>query len=380
MVKRFLFERKEIKMTLVAVMVLLVSCGDNQQAQYEQPATDVDFIKIQPATVYLEKKYPGAIEGLVNVDIKSQVVGYLESIYVKEGEYVQQGQSLFRIKDDVYHEQVQNSQATLKAALAAEETARIEVEKIKPLVAGKVVTELQLQSAEASYASAKAQVAQAQASLASSKINAGFTLIKAPVSGYIGRIPNRIGNLITPSDVIPLTTLSEINQVYVYFSLSEADYISFMKDTKANEGINTVELVMADGSPYNHTGKLEAASGNIDRTTGSMALKAVFANPDRILRSGGSAKIILKKTLDSALTVPMASVRDIQDKYFVFALADSNKVAMKPIEIAGNSGNNYVLKSGLKVGEKIALNRIDVLNEGMPVIPGTAKSTTEKEK
>ncbi|WEK38392.1 MAG: efflux RND transporter periplasmic adaptor subunit [Candidatus Pseudobacter hemicellulosilyticus] len=358
----------------------LAACQQQGQPSMQgQQTPDVDVLVLQPDTVLLEKKYPGAVEGSVNVDIKAQVTGYLDHIYVKEGDYVKKGQSLFRIKGDVFYEQVNNNKAALQSALAAEENARIELEKIKPLVAGEVIAKVQLQTAEASYAAAKAQVAQAKAALGSSQLNADFSLIKAPVSGYIGRIPNRIGNLVTPADAVPLTSLSEINEVYVYFSMSEADFIAFVRDRKANEGINTVEIIMADGSVYNHKGKLELASGNIERSTGSMALKAIFPNPDQLLRAGGSAKVILRKQLTSVLSVPMSSVRDIQDKYFVFAIADSNKVSMKSIEITGNAGNSYIVKAGLQPGEKIALNRIDMLNEGMTVAPANATAAEPKQ-
>lgn len=332
----------------------------------------VDFQEIQARETQLETKYPGSVEGSVNVDIKAQVSGYLDEIYVREGDYVQKGKPLFRIKGDVFQEQVNNSDAALKAALAAEESARIELEKIRPLVAGKVMSQIQLQTVEAAYATAKAQVAQAKSALGSSQINAAFSLIKAPVSGYIGRIPNRIGNLVTPADATPLTTLSDIDQVFVYFSLSEADFIAFSKDRKTDEGLNTVSLIMADGTTFPQKGRVEIASGNIERATGSIPLKAIFPNPDKLLRSGGSGKVVLTKTLTSALTVPMASVKDIQDRYFVFALADSNKVTMKPIEVSGRSKNHYIVKAGLAAGDRIALNRIDVLAEGAPVVPGKA--------
>jgi membrane fusion protein (multidrug efflux system) len=361
-----------------ATVFILSACGGGQQGPPQYPPVNVDFLTISPSETSVEKKYPGSIEGTVNVEIKAQVTGYLDQVYVKEGDYVQKGQSLFKIKADVFNEQVNNSQAALKTALAAQENAKIELEKIRPLVEGKVVSELQLKTAEANYASVAAQVAQAKATLGSSQINAAFSLIKAPVSGYIGRIPNRTGNLVTPADATPLTTLSEINNVLVYFSLSEADYISFTKDRKADEGMSTVELIMADGGLYGHKGKLEIASGNIDRTTGSIPLKAVFSNPDKLLRSGGSAKIVLKKAFNAVLTVPMASVKDIQDKFFVFTLADSNKVAMRPIEIAGRSGNVYLVKNGLQKGDKVALNNIDVLNEGMPIIPTAASNSLRK--
>lgn len=375
--KHFFIGSRGLRLFIFFSLVTLISsCGSREEQM--PPPMEVDFLEIKPTAATIEKKYPGQIEGSVNVDIKAQVSGYLDKIYVKEGDYVQKGQTLFSIKADVYNEQVQSSQAALKTALATEETARIELEKIKPLVAGQVVSEIQQKTAEANYASAKAQVAQARAVLGSSQINANFTLIKAPVSGYIGRIPNRIGNLITPSDATPLTTLSDIDQVFVYFSLSESDYISFTKDLKSGEGSDIVKLVIADGSIYEHEGKLETASGNIDATTGSISFKAIFPNPDKILRSGGTAKVILSKTIPSAILIPMASVKDIQDKLFVFALADSNKVAMKSIEIKGSSGNNYILKSGLDNKEKIAINRIDALTEGVVVAPVVSSGVENK--
>lgn len=370
MLERFVMSGHPFKLLLLTTLLtVLQSCGGGEAEMPPSAPVQVDFVTVQPVTAEIESKYPGSIEGKVNVDIKAQITGYLENIYVREGDYVQKGQTLFKIKGDVYNEQVRTSQAMLNAALSAEENARIELEKIRPLVAGKVVSEVQLKTAEANYAAAKAQVAQARSSLGSSQINADFALIKAPVSGYIGRIPNRVGNLVTPADAVALTTLSEIDQVFVYFSLSEADFISFAKDRKTDSGMNTVELVMADGTLYEQKGQLEIASGNIDRSTGSMSLKAVFNNPDKILRSGGSGKIVLKKEVKQALIIPMGSVKDIQNKYFVYVLGNNNHVQMKPIEISGTSGNNYIVKSGLKPGEKVALNRIDVLVDGMPVVP-----------
>jgi len=213
MIQLFFPKGKAIRFLLfIPVITLVFSCGGNQQGPPEYPPANVDFLEIAPTSASLEKKYPGSIEGKVNVDIKAQVTGYLQEIYVREGDFVQKGQSLFKIKGDVFNEQVNNSQAVVKSALAAQENARIELQKIRPLVAGKVVSELQLKTAEANYSSAMAQVAQAKAALGSSQINAAFSLIKAPVSGYIGRIPNRIGNLVTPSDPLPLTTLSEISE------------------------------------------------------------------------------------------------------------------------------------------------------------------------
>lgn len=371
MTKKILQRYAVIKTSLALIVALVFSsCGQKDaDAAQQMPKPEVDFLTVQSGTGEIDKKYPGLIEGSVNVDIKAQVSGYLEAIYVKEGDYVQKGQSLFKIKGDVFEEQVHSSEAAYKNAQANLATAKLEVDKIRPLVEGKVFSPMQLKTAEASYEAAKAQVAQAKAALGSSQLNADFSLIKAPVSGYISRIPNRIGNLVTPTDATPLTTLSDINTVYVYFSLSEADYLAYLKDTAEDKG---VQLIMADGSIYEHKGTVEVASGNVDRTTGSISLKAIFPNPKKYLRSGGSARVILNSNLSSVLTVPMASVKDIQDKFFVFTL-NGNKVAMVPVEIAGSAGTDYFVNKGLKSGDKVAINSIDALNDGMEV---TAKETT----
>ncbi|WP_437918715.1 efflux RND transporter periplasmic adaptor subunit [Sphingobacterium sp. LRF_L2] len=357
--------------------LMLSSCGEERGEEATgQHAINADFILLKESPTTIVETYPGTIEGKVNVDIRAQVSGYLEAIYVKEGDYVNKGQSLFKIKSEVFNEQVNNSKALLEAAIAAQANAQIELEKIRPLVQGKVVSDLQLKTAQAQYDAASAQVAQAKSAVSSSKLNADFAVIKAPVSGYIGRIPSRVGNLVTPSDVNALTNLSEIDQVFVYFNLNESDFLRFMQARKTDEGMNTVEIIMADGRKYDQKGQVEIASGNIDRNTGTISLKAVFPNPDKILRSGGAARIVLTKSLEHAISLPMAAVKDIQDRFFVYALADSNKIAMTPIEIDGRSGSNYIVKSGIKSGDKIAVNSIDQLADGTVVKPTISNQDT----
>ncbi|AQW95426.1 efflux RND transporter periplasmic adaptor subunit [Elizabethkingia anophelis] len=355
----------------VAAAMFLSSCGQSSpgSAAGELPAPETDFVTLIQGTGDTQKEYPGNIEGIVNVDVKPQVTGYLQAVLVKEGQYVQKGQPLFRIMPDVYNEQVKNSDAGLKSALAAQATARLEVEKLRPLVDGKVVSDMQLKTAQANYNAATAQVEQAKAALGSSKINANFTLIKAPVSGYIGRIPNRTGTLVSPADTVALTTLSDISTVQVYFSISEANYLTYSKEGIFSGDSGNIQLILADGSVYNQKGRVEAGSGNIDKITGSITMKAIFPNPDKLLRSGGAGKIVIGRTVDNIVQLPITSVKDIQDKFFVFKLADSSKVAMVPIQIDGKTKDTYYIKSGVKAGDKIAINRIDMLQDGMKVQP-----------
>lgn len=350
-------------------MVMMYSCNskDNQEQQETVAAMPTDFIQLKSSQADISIGYPGSIEGQNNVDIKAQVTGYLEAVYIKEGQYVNKGQNLFRINPSVYNEQVNNSDAALKVALANQANAKLEVEKLKPLVEGKVVSEIQLKTAQASYQAATAQVAQAKSSLGSSKINANFTYIKAPVSGFIGRIPNRMGNLISPSDTSPLTSLSNISTVNVYFSMSEADYITYSR-ALANNKPNQVDLILADNSKYPYNGKLEMASGNFDKNTGSIQMKAVFKNPEKLLRSGGTARVLIHQNIDNVLKIPKSAVKDIQDKFFVYLL-EGKKVKMVTVEVTDGSSQDYFVTAGLKEGDKIAINRIDVLNDGSEVAP-----------
>lgn len=370
------YRKGYLALSLTAAAVLY-SCGsgNSQENAPQVQALPTDFIRVETGNEDVSTGYPGSIEGQDNVEIKTQVTGYLQAVYVKEGQYVNKGQTLFRISPSVYNEQVNMNKAALKSALAAQETARLEVEKLKPLVEGKVVSDMQLKTAQASYKAASAQVAQAQSSLGSSKINADFTQIKAPVSGYIGRIPNRVGNLISPSDQSPLTTLSDITRVNVYFSMNEADFIAYSRAAASEQNPENVELILADGSTYSYKGKLENASGNFDRNTGSIQMKAVFQNPEKLLRAGGTGRVMIYNALNGVIKLPKTAVKDIQDKFFVYKLEGKDKVKMSQIEISGSTSQDYFVKKGVNPGDKIAVNRIDVLTDGAPV---AAKITPSK--
>lgn len=370
------YRKGYLALSLTAAAILY-SCGsgNGQETAQQAVALPTDFVQVNTGNEDVATGYPGSIEGQDNVEIKAQVTGYLEAVYIKEGQFVSKGQTLFRINPSVYNEQVNTNEAALKSALAAQESARLEVEKLRPLVEGKVVSDMQLKTAQASLKAASAQVAQAQSSLGSSKINANFTYIKAPVSGYIGRIPNRIGNLISPSDASPLTTLSNISSVNVYFSMNEADFIAHSRAAASGDHADNVELILADGSKYGFKGRLENASGNFDKNTGSIQMKAVFQNPDKLLRSGGTGRVMIHNALDGVVKLPKTSVKDIQDKFFVYKLEGKDKVKMTQIEVSGSTSQDYFVKTGVNAGDKIAVNRIDALTDGALVV---AKVTPSK--
>jgi membrane fusion protein (multidrug efflux system) len=331
-----------------------------------------------PATTYQE--FPASLEGKVNVEIRPQVDGYLEKIYVDEGAYVKAGQPLFKINDRTYNEQLSDANSGILAAQANMQKASLEVERLKPLVENNVIADVQLKTAQSAYEAAKAEVEQAKAVAGNAQIDVGYTLIKAPVSGYIGRIPFKTGSLVGRGETQPLTVLSDVSEIYAYFSLSEPDFIAFKNQFEGNtieekiKQVPAVEMMLADNSIYTQKGKIGTVEGQFDKTIGAISFRATFPNPGGVLRSGNTGKIRISKLFKSALIVPQDATFEIQDKTFVYAVGDSNKIVTKPIIISGRTTNYYYVSNGVQAGEKIVLSSQSTLlmgglRDGMPITP-----------
>lgn len=364
-----------MKIILLAIVALtLASCSPKPQAaQTAAPALPVATINTVTDTTYQE--YPAAIEGVVNVEVRPQVSGSLDKVFVDEGAYVNAGQPLFKINDQPFRAALNNALASQHAAEGALANARLEIEKYTPLVQNKVISDYQLNAAKAAYDIAKANIEQAKANVATAQINLGYTLIKAPVSGYIGRLLKKQGSLVSPTDVQELTQLSDVHDVHVYFSLSEKDFVAFKEQypgTTLKEKIQhlpLVTLLLSDNSAYAKQGKIDMIDGQFDKTTAAITIRASFANPDGLLRAGNTGKVRLGLQHKDALAVPESATIEMQDKVFVFAVADSNKVVKRPITIIGKSGDKYLIKDGVKAGERIVLSGIDHLQEGSVIQP-----------
>ena len=366
-------------LSLLFPALFLSSCGSKagqeQAGATPPPAPEIPVIAVLEQSAITFNEYSAAIEGRVNVDIRPQVDGYLDKIFVDEGAYVKAGQPLFKINDRVSQEQLNTANAAMEAAKASLRTAQIEVNKIKPLVQNKVVSEVQLNTAEANYSQAQAAVSQAKSTIASAKINIGFTLIKAPISGFIGKIPKRVGNLISKSDAEPMTTLSDTKDVYAYFSMSEPAFLQFNAQIKgANmaeklKKLPPVTLVLADGTTYPEKGRIQLVDGQFDKNTGSISLRAMFPNPHGLLRSGNTGKIRLEEQHEQVVMVPKAATMDVQDKIFVYLVGKGNKLERRAINTSGKSGNNYLVKDGLKKGETIVYSGLDGLAEEALIKP-----------
>ncbi len=360
--------------TVITVALIVTSCSPKQEnAIAEAPILPVYAIENTLATT--DAEYPAAIQGSVDLEIRPQVSGNLEKIYVDEGQLVSKGQLLFKINEQPFREQLNNALASQHAAEAALINAQLEIDKLTPLVQNKVVSEYQLKNAVASHKIAKANLEQAKAIVASARINLGYTSITAPVNGYIGRLPRKQGSLVASTDIEPLTKLSDVHEVYAYFSLGETDFINFKKQYSGNtiddkiKNLPPVQLILADNNPYTENGKIDMVDGQFDKNTGAITLRATFPNSKGLLRSGNTGKIRLSIPHENAIVVPQEATIEIQDKIFVFTLDNQNKVSKKPITINGKSGTNYLVENGIKSGDRIVFKGFENLQEGTVIKP-----------
>ena len=329
----------------------------------------------------MQTTYPATIKGVQDVQICPKVQGFITQINVKEGQTVGVGQVLFVLDNATYQAQVRQSQASVNTAQAACNTAKLSYENAQKLFENKVIGDFELQSATNSYESAKAALSQAQAGLASAKEMLSFCYVKSPAAGVVGTLPYKKGTLVNTASV--LTTVSNNSSMEVYFSLTEKDALAMAQaegGQKAAMGaMPNVQLKLADGTVYAHEGKVTKMSGVIDPATGSIQVIALFPNPERMLKSGGSGSIIIPKSNSSAIVIPQACVSEVQNKKFVYLLDKDNKVKYTEIKVdPQNDGNNYIVTEGLKVGDKYVTNGITKLTDGMEIVPITPEKYQQK--
>jgi membrane fusion protein, multidrug efflux system len=370
--------RSTIVMSLITVVlsVFLYTCnsseGNTLPAKMPPQLLPVITLSNLPATTY--KEFSASLEGSKDIEIRPQADGSLDRIYVDEGAYVKKGQLLFLINERPYREQLNNAKASLDAAKANLASAEINVSKLTPLVQANIVSPVQLKTAKASYDANVASVAQAQAMVRNAEINLGYTLIKSPSDGYVGRIPFKTGSLASVTTATALTVISSVKEIYAYFSFSEKDFLQFASQFSGNtveqkiKQMPPVDLVLADNTLYPQKGKVEIVSGQFNKT-GSISFRAAFDNEGGLLRSGNTGKIRIPHLMNAALVIPQEATYELQDKIFVFVVADSNKVISTPINVSGKTGNYYFVEKGIKPGDKIVYSGLDRLKDGVIIQP-----------
>ena len=375
----FIVKDQNRSQLLTAMLITTIFIGCKSSADnaggFQMPPQELPVITVSSVPATTHQEYTASLQGRKDIEIRPQVDGYIERIYVDEGARVRKGQTLFQINDRPYREQLNNAKASLAAAKANLANAQINVSKLTPLVQNNVISDVQLKTAQAAYTAAEANVAQAQAVVQSAQISLGYALVRAPSDGYIGKIPLKTGSLVGTTTAEPLTILSETKEVYAYFSLSETDFIQFKNQYPGNtieekiKQMPPVDLVLADNSLYPEKGKVEIAEGLFDRTAGTITFRATFPNANGILRSGNTGKIRIAKSLVNTIVIPQEATYELQDKVFVFAVGDSNKVVSKPITIAATSGNYYLIQGGVNPGERIVYTGLDRLRDGAVIVP-----------
>lgn len=350
---------KTIKSTLIfAGMLLLMSCGGNTQQQAgaaPPPSLKTSTLKKEDITIY--NTYATSMEGQQNVEIWPKVSGFVQNIYVEEGQQVKKGQLLFKLE-------TQTLSQDAEAAKAAVNVAKVEVDKLVPLVEKGIISNVQLETA-------KARLAQAKSNYNSITANIGYSNIVSPVNGYIGEIPYKVGALVSSNMGTPLTVVSDISSVRAYFSMNEKELLQ-MKTQIAGLTSNSspeVELVMVNGQTYPLKGKIAMVNNIINPTTGSVTLRADFENPDRLLSSGSTGTIKVPSTYNNVWVIPQFITIDQQGNKMVFALDKDNTVHLKPIAITAMTDKEFIVSQGLEGVSTLVAEGVSKLKDGQTINP-----------
>ncbi|MFA6769137.1 MAG: efflux RND transporter periplasmic adaptor subunit [Parabacteroides sp.] len=365
------------QITLFALGIsLLTACGGGGQSGMKLGDDEYTVITLSSGSSDQTTSYPATIKGFQDIEVRPQVAGFIVKLCVDEGATVHKGQALFQIDPTQYSAAVAQAKAAVAMARANVNTLTLTEQTKKVLFDKQIISEYEYQTAVNQLASAKAGLAQAQASLISANQNLSFCTIKSPSNGVVGTFPYRVGSLVSASISQPLTTVSEIGNVYVYFSMTEKEMLRL---TRAEGSLldqlakmPAVKLQLADGSMYTEDGKIDAVSGVIDQNTGSVSMRAIFPNKKDVLRSGGTGNIIFPYTINDVMIIPQSTTIEIQDKKFVYVVGSDNKVKNTEIQVSNlDDGKNYLVTSGLKVGDKIVVEGVQTLKDGQTIKPIT---------
>jgi len=364
---------KQIVFGATALMVITSSCGNRtgmntqQNAPQEYPTQVLSEQNVQLATVY-----PGTIKGQNDTEIRPRIDGFIDAIYVDEGTVVSRGQALFKINSPSAEQTLRTAQAAVESATAQENTAKLNVERFRPLADQGIVSQVQLDTYQNAYLSAQAALDQAKAQLTNAQAQIGWTNVSSPVDGVVGSIAYRLGSLVNNGNV--LTTVSSTQNVFAYFPMNEKDLVSLLDNLPGKSqaekisSLPEVNFRMADGTLYNEKGKVKTITGLVDVTTGTVTLRAEFPNAHSELRSGFSGNIIIPKALSNAIVVPQNATFSRQDKYLVYKVQGDSVVSTLITVIPTPDGKNYVVTGGLSKGDRIVTDGITKLADGKKII------------
>lgn len=354
-------------------MSLLTACG-NSQSGAKLGDDEFTVIEVNSATSDQTTSYPATIRGTQDIEVRPQVSGFIVKLCVDEGATVRKGQALFQIDPTQYAASVRQAKAAVEMAKANVNTLTLTEKNKKALFDKQIISEFEYQTAMNQLLSAKASLAQSEASLISAEQNLSFCTVTSPSNGVVGTFPYRVGSLVNASISQPLTTVSEIGDVYVYFSMTEKELLRLTRAggtlKEQLEKMPAVQLRLSDGSMYSSEGKIDAVSGVIDQSTGSVSMRAIFPNDKNVLRSGGTGNIIFPYTMNDIILIPQSATVEIQDKKFVFVLQADNTIKNTEIQVSNlDDGKYYLVTDGLKSGDKVVIEGVQNLKDGQAIKP-----------
>jgi membrane fusion protein, multidrug efflux system len=328
----------------IIALLFLASCNNKK----EEKEVDGKYTVTNPIIIdtSFTKEYVSQIKSIRNIEIRTQEKGFLQNIYVDEGQYVSAGQLLFKIMPKMYEAELLKAQAEAKGA-------EIELLNAKTLADKNIVSKNEQALAQAKLDMARAEVAMA-------KLHLSFTEIRAPFVGTIDRLPKKLGSILEEGEL--LTSLSDNVRMFAYFNVSEPEYIEYQTNVK-DRGSNTVSLLLANGEPLKYKGKIELIESEFDNETGNVAFRASFPNPDKLLKNGETGKVLMIVPVKNALIIPQKATYEIQDKKYVFVVDKDNIVKSKEIKITGELPDLYVVKSGITINDKILLEGVQKVKE-----------------
>lgn len=362
--------RQTTTLLLVLCGMLLSSCKESAKTAPEED-TLYETLEVSLSNRTLTTGYSAAISGVQTVEIRPQVSGMITDILIEEGESVTKDQVLFVIDQTPYKAAYEIAIANVKSAEAALATAQLILKSNQDLYAQDVVSEFDLMTAQNDLIEAEARLALCKAEEVNASNNLSYTEVRSPVNGVASMIPYRVGALVSSSITQPLVTVSDDSRVYAYFSMAENQMLDMVQQygslNNAIKQMPEVELIMSNGDKYEHTGKINAISGTISESTGSVSLRAVFNNRNHLLRNGGSGTIVIPVTLTDCIVIPQAATYELQDRVFVYKVVDG-KASATEIKVAPqNNGKEYIVEGGLEVGDVIVAEGAGLIKEGTPI-------------
>lgn len=357
-------------LSILLVTPIFLSCQEgNSKVQNNIDLQSIPILELQPMSIDVPNTFVADIHAVQFVEVRAKVEGYVDQIYVDEGQFVRKGQNLFQLSSMEFLEMVNSAKAKLAQAKAEAQAAQVDVDRLMILVEKDIISPSELQLARSKKAVAESGILEAESMLKNAKTGLSYTTVKAPFDGIVDRIPFKKGSLVPLGGL--LTNITDISEVFAYFKINENEYLRYMKSIKDgdSEGFGeAVQLILADGEFYPFQGKLEAMEADFERGTGSIALRVRFPNPDQLIKHGSTGRIQMINQLENIFLVPQKSTFEIQDYSYVYILDKNNTVKVRSFKPVRRFGVFYVAE-GFEAGDKIIYEGIQQVEDGMVISP-----------